>query len=502
MNERLNKLKLNTVLGVIYQVSLLLVNFILPRFFLKYYGSNVNGLISSITQFLSFINLADMGIGAVVSSALYKPLAKGDDEKVSSIVVFARKFFKIVGFILITYIVVLTFVYPIIVKDSFSVLFTVTLMWAMCISQFGQYFIGITYQLLLNADQRSYVQLFINAVTIILNAAAAIFIMVHGGSVQLVKLTTSLIFLARPVFMYGYVRKHYHINYKAKADPNAVPQKKSGIIQHIAYMVYQNADVAVLTLFSTLSNVSIYSVYVLVNNGLKSFVTALTTGFLAMFGDMIAKGEREKLNKSYDVYDWMIHTVCTYVYSLSGVLIVPFILTYTRGINDANYNVPLFAIIITIAYACNTVREGMFVIIKAAGHYKQTQKASLMEAILNLSVSIIFVFKFGLVGVAIGTMIATSFFGIYEMHYLSQHILYRKPMKYIRQLLIDFLSVVVIAVCTHWIHITTYSYGVWFVNALIAAVIAAVVLLAINWFFYSDNLRIMFGLMHKRISKA
>lgn len=501
MNERLNKLKLNTVLGVIYQATLVLVNFILPRFFLKYYGSNVNGLISSITQFLSFINLADMGIGAVVSSALYKPLAEGDDEKVSSIFAFARKFFKIVGFILVAYIVVLTFVYPIVVEDSFSILFTVTLLWAMCISQFGQYFIGITYQLLLNADQRSYVQLIINTLTSILNAVAAIVIMTQGGCVQFVKLTTSVIYLGRPIFMYAYVRKHYHIDYKAKLDPDAVPQKKSGIVQHIAYMVYQNTDVAVLTLLSTLANVSIYSVYVLVNNGIKAFVTALTTGFQAMFGNMIANNEREKLNKAYDMYDWMLHTVCSYVYTLTGVLIVPFILTYTWGINDANYNVPLFAVVITIAYACNTVREGMFVMIKAAGHYKQTQKASLTEAILNLSISIIFVFKFGLVGVAIGTMIATSFFGIYEMHYLSKHILYRNPWKYTRQLLVDLLNVIVIVACTHWIRITTYTYLFWFSRALIAAVIAAVVLIAINLLFYRNNLKTMFHLIHKSICK-
>jgi O-antigen/teichoic acid export membrane protein len=502
MSERLNKLKLNTLLGVIYQVTLVLVNFILPRFFLKYYGSNVNGLINSITQFLSFINIADMGIGAVVSSALYKPLSENDDKKISSIVAYARKFFKIIGFILLVYIAILTVVYPLIVKNSFSILFTITLLWAMSISQFGQYFIGITYQLLLNADQRSYVQLFINTITIILNVIAAIFIMVYGGSVQLVKLVTSLIFLARPLYMYLYVKKRYNIDYGAKADPNAVPQKKSGVIQHIAYMVYQNTDVVVLTLFSTLSSVSIYSVYVLVNNGLKSFVTALTNGFLAMFGNMIAKGEQKKLNASFDMYDWMIHTICSFMYTLSGVLIVPFILTYTRGITDANYNVPIFALIITIAYACNTVREGMFVIIKAAGHYKQTQKASLMEAFLNLSTSIAFVFKFGLVGVAIGTLVATLFFGIYEMHYLTKHILYRKPMKFIKQIMIDLLSSLVIIICTCWIHITTYTYMFWFSRAFIAAAISAVAVIVINLFFYRNNLRTIFRLMHKRIERG
>lgn len=502
MNNRLNKLKWNSILGIVYQVTGVIVNLILPRFFLRYYGSNVNGLISSITQFLSFINLADMGIGAVVSSALYKPLAEGDDEKVSQIIAFARKFFKIVGFILIGYVFVLTFAYPLIVKNSFSLFFTLTLLWAMCISQFGQYFIGITYQLLLNADQRSYVQLFINTVTIILNAIVAILIMSHGGSVQFVKLTTSVIYLARPIFMYTYVRKHYNINYKAKANSEAVPQKKSGIIQHIAYMVYQNTDVVVLTLFSTLANVSIYSVYVLVNNGIKAFVTALTTGFQALFGNMIANREQDKLNKAYDMYDWMLHTVCSFVYTLTGVLIVPFILTYTRGINDANYNVPIFAIVITIAYAFNTVREGMFVVIKAAGHYKQTQMASLTEAILNLLISILFVFKFGLVGVAIGTMIATSFFGIYEIYYLSRCILCRKPIKFIRQLFVDLLSVIGIVVCTHWIHITTYKYLIWFGNALIAAMIAAGILLIIEWIFYRDNLKTMYRLVHKKIERV
>ena len=501
MDDRLYKLKLNSLWGIIYQITAVIVNLILPRFFLKYYGSNVNGLISSITQFLSFINLADMGIGAVVSSALYKPLADGDDEKVSEIIAFARRFFKIVGFILIAYIVALTFVYPAIVQKSFSIWFTVTLLWAMSISQFGQYFIGITNQLLLNADQRSYVQLFINTITTILNTCFSILIMAWGGSVQLVKLITSIIYLARPTFMFVYVRKHYNINYSAKPNANAVPQKKSGVIQHIAYMVYGNTDVAVLTLFSSLSNVSIYSVYVLVNSGIKAFVTALTNGFQAMFGNMIANDEQNSLTKVYDLYDWMLHTVCSFVYSLTGVLIVPFILTYTRGINDANYDVPLFAILITIAYAFNTIREGMFVIIKAAGHYKQTQMASLLEAILNLSISILFVFKFGLVGVAIGTMVSTGFFGIYEMWYLSRNILYRQPLKNLRQIFIDILAVTCIVFCTKWIHISTFTYLSWGLHALIAFAIAALILVIIECIFYRENLKQAIRTLKRRIGK-
>ena len=501
MEGRLNKLKLNSALGVIYQACAIIVNLVLPRFFLKYYGSDVNGLISSITQFLAFINLADMGISAIISSALYKPLADNDNEKISNILAFARKFFCIVGIILLIYVGALTAVYPLMVKESFSFIFTVTLLWAMSISQFGQYFIGITNQILLIADQRSYVQLFINTVTIVLNAVAAVLIMMYGGSVQLVKLTTSAIFLLRPLFLYGYVRTHYNIDYSAKADGSTVPQKKSGIFQHVAYIIYSNTDVAVLTLFSSLSNVSIYSVYVLVNNGVKSFIMAICNSIQSTFGNIIAKNENKKLVIAYDLYDWMLHFVCTFAYTICGVLIVPFILTYTRGINDANYDVPLFATVITLAIASNTIREGMFVMIKAAGHYRQTQWASILEAVINVVSSVIFVFNFGLVGVAIGTLMATTFFGIFEMVYLSYNIIKRPPRKFVKQILVDALYVSLIIGLTRWIHITERSYLVWAKYAVVAAVIGLLVGIVIQLVFYRKNLITSWNLLHRRIKK-
>ena len=69
MNTRYRSLKWNSILALVYQVILIVTGLILPRCFLYFYGSEVNGLISSITQFLSFINICDLGISAVVSSA-------------------------------------------------------------------------------------------------------------------------------------------------------------------------------------------------------------------------------------------------------------------------------------------------------------------------------------------------------------------------------------------------------------------------------------------------
>lgn len=93
MRER--KLAKNTISSLIFQVITIVSGFILPRLILKQYGSSVNGLVNSIAQFLSIISFLELGVGAVVQSTLYKPLAENDNVQVSKILASAEKFLKI-----------------------------------------------------------------------------------------------------------------------------------------------------------------------------------------------------------------------------------------------------------------------------------------------------------------------------------------------------------------------------------------------------------------------
>ena len=131
MDSRFKKLKWNSVLGLCYQAILVIVGLILPKFFLNYYGSEVNGLISSITQFLAFINICDLGISAVVSAAYYKALADGDSYRISQIFVYSKRFFRVIGIILVVYIGALLVVYPKMINNSFDYWFTFALIGAM-----------------------------------------------------------------------------------------------------------------------------------------------------------------------------------------------------------------------------------------------------------------------------------------------------------------------------------------------------------------------------------
>lgn len=502
MDNRLQKLKWNSLLALAYQLVLIVTGLLVPRFMLRFYGSEVNGLVSSITQYLSFINLCDLGISAVISSALYKPLAEQDQEKISRIFSFAKRFFRIIGCILAVYVAAMLVFYPKMVATSFDASYTVCLILAMSISQFAQYFMGLSYQLLLNADQRSYVQLTVNSSTLVLNTAAGIGLMYAGCSVQLLKLLTSLIYLLRPAAMALYVKKHYRLDGKAPVDGSEVPQKWNGVIQHIAYTVHENTDVLLLTACATLSDVSIYSVYTLVVKSVSKLVGAASTGVQALFGNMIARDETQRLRQTYDYYEWAIHTGCTLLFTVTSVLLVPFVRIYTKGVNDANYEVPVFAAVITVACALSCLRDAMYNVLRAAGHYKQTQTASLLEALLNLSVSLLLVFRFGLVGVAVGTVVSTLFFTVYEAVYLSRRIIRRPLIKWIGLLGADLVTAAVLLVSVNWIRVAALDYWHWFLTAVQTGLICLVETAVLQFIFYRKNMLTLCAAVWNKLTRA
>ena len=167
--SRGKKLAYNTISSLLLQLTNVISGFIVPRLILGAFGSNVNGLVNSITQFLGVITLLDLGVGAVVQSALYKPLANNDNKTISKIYVSANRFFKKLALILLMYVLILIALYPFLVNKSFGFIYTATLIGAICISSFAQYYFGIVNSILLSADQKGYIQYSAHIIAIIIN---------------------------------------------------------------------------------------------------------------------------------------------------------------------------------------------------------------------------------------------------------------------------------------------------------------------------------------------
>lgn len=488
--------------SLLVQIVTLICGFIIPRMILESFGSSVNGLISSITQFLGYITLLESGIGPVIKAALYKPIANKDNKQIANILKTSEKFFKKIAYIFIAYLIVLCIIYPNMMNNEFDVGFTISLVLIISISTFAEYYFGMTYRLFLQSEQKTYIVSIIQIFATILNAVLIVVLIKLGCNIQIVKLVSAFIFVVKPILQNLYVKKKYNINLKEADDNYQLKQKWDGLAQHIAAVIHSNTDIAILTFLANLKEVSVYSVYMMVVKGVKNLVISLRGGIDAFFGDMMAKGEKETLNKSFRIYELFYFTLITIVFICTLILIVPFVKVYTKGITDINYSRPLFAILIVIAEFVDSIRLPYGTLISAAGHFKETRIGAWVEAGSNIVISIVLVWHFGIVGVAIGTLVAMLIRTIEFIIYTSKHILERDVKESFKRILFIVIQLVLIYIINYifFRNLIVDSYIHWFVYAIIIFVITSAIVLGINFIIYKDDSKEAFNLL-KNITK-
>ena len=481
----------NIIISVLLQIITLICGFIVPKLLISSFGSNVNGLVSSITQFLAYITLLESGMGAVVKSALYKPLSEKNNEKISNILYATERFFKKVAIIFLAYIIVLCIIFPIIVHAEFSSIFTISLIIIIAISIFAEYYFGMTYRLFLKANQEAYVVSYIQIITTVINAIAVVILVKVGVSIQIVKLTSAIIFIMRPIAQNIYVKRKYKLNIKKADRSYKLEQKWNGLSQHIAAVIHDNTDIAVLTIFSNFAEVSVYSVYALIIKGIKNLVDSLMGGMDAAFGDMIAKNEIKTLNESFKSYELFYYTIITIIFICTIVLITPFVSVYTSGISDVNYIRPLFGFLIVISEFIFAIRIPYNTLALSAGHFKQTMKGAWVEAVTNIIISIILVYKFGIVGVAIGTLVAMLIRTSEFIYYSSKKILYRSIWYSIKWILIIVANMIIVLTINNLIkpYFVINSYMSWIKYAICIGTIATLIVLVNDIIFHRSELK-------------
>ena len=269
---RTKKAFFNTITGMGYQITAIVCAFILPRLILSSFGSSYNGVVSSVNQFLSWISLLSAGIGGVTRAALYKPLAEKNITKVSSIMKATDIFMKKVATIFVVILFIFAATYPLLVHKDFKYLFVFSLILVLGINTFSQYYFGITYQTLLEADQRQYVYTLVRIITTLVGTIAAATLIILGFEIRIVYLVSSVIYACNPIFLNLYVKRYYHLNLEVKADNSTVKQRWDAFAQEFAIMVNSNTDIIILTVFCDVKIVSVYTVYNMIINGVKQLL--------------------------------------------------------------------------------------------------------------------------------------------------------------------------------------------------------------------------------------
>ena len=491
--NRKRNAKLNMLTGFLQEAIALICGLILPRFVLSFFGSDYNGLLNSITQFLSFSVVLRSGLGAVGHVALYKPLADGDDEAISEVMVATDNFMKKVSGILIALIVAFAIVYPFIVLDEFNYFFSFSLILIIGTSTFIENMFSIKYKVLLQADQKYYIQTLAAIIAQVLSTAVSVIIILLEGNIHLVKIGATLAFLSTPLFLNFYVKRNYNINWKAQANNLALKQRWDAFAHQLATIINNNVDIIIITLFCSIMEVSVYTVYFMVVKNISQLIINSIAGIKPIFGDMMVRKETDNLKCTFKNIEGVLFAGSTILFATTAILLTPFVLLYTRGITDVDYNRTLFGYAMVIVHLMNVLRIPYQNIVEAAGHFKQTRNGAIVEVICNVVCSLVFVYLWGIIGAILGTFVAAIIRTTQFAWYSNKKILNLSTWRVIKNYVVYFVALALLIIFVpKLIPLDCANYFEWIWKAFLVFAIATIFVIILFFIFnYEQAINIL-----------
>ena len=494
----------NMMSSLLLQLFTAISGLVIPRIIIPTYGSDVNGLLVSITQFISYISLFEAGVGSVFRASLYKPLHQNDIKEVSGIINAQKRFYRKIGAIFIAYILVLCIVYPYINQVDMNRSSVIALILLLSLGTFIEYFISLPYQSLIIADQMVRLVNLSAIIVIIANIVVTAVLVKIGASIITLKIYTSIIVTIRPIIYIIYVKRHYTIDSTAKPNNSALSQRWNGLVHHLSYYIHRNTDIALLTIFVSASTVSVYSIYLAVVTGIQKIVTSISSGLSASVGNMIADGDKNVIDKTVNQFEFVQITITTILYTITALMLMPFIKLYTENMTDANYIQPVFGYLLIVAEAVYCIRCIYSTITMSGNKFKETQPGAVLECIINLGVSLVFVMilhteEQKLIAIASGTLFGMFARLFYEVFYLSKDLLNRPVIKSIKVILSNIVaSVLSILACQALIRFDCCSVQEWILVSIESTFVVVIITTLISYFLHK---KIMLEIWYKLCKK-
>ena len=476
----------NMAANLFLQIVVFISGIILPRFILQAYGSSINGMITSVNQFLTYLGLAEAGVATASVVALYTPLALGRKDEVNSILSAARKFYNRSGVLFLSLTAVLVFIYPFFISGQLDNSLVRWMIVVLAGSTLVDYFFLGKYRVLLMANQEGYVVALIQSVGTVANMVVSIGLIYAGASVLAVKAVATGVYVLRLFLVKAYAKKKYpDLDFHAQPAEGALKQKNAALFHQVVTIIVNNTDTTILTIClgsRSLLEVSVYGIYMLVVNAVNQLLTSFSNGLTAGFGEVIARREEETLKKSYSDYEYMFFLIFFVVVACMGVLLIPFISVYTIDMKDVQYVRPVIAVLFTLLVFLQNVRIPGLTIICAAGHYKETRYQAGLEAAINIVVSLALVWSMGMTGVLLGTVCSYGYRSFEIILYTNRHLIPGTAKTAFSRIIRNLVVTAVLIAAGIWlIPQNMTSFINWFIYAVAAVVVSVVLIVGVNY---------------------
>lgn len=413
----------NTLATGLLQIITMISGFIIPKIMLVYFGSEVNGIVTSITQFIAYLTLLEAGLSGATVFSLYKPIAAGDTDAVNRILVAAKNLYYKTGHLFSCMVILCAAAYPFFIhtgKLDYGELFC--LFCILGVNGVLEFYTLAKYRALLTADQKTYVISLASIAQVVLNVAIVAGLSLEGCSIVIVRGAAVLAIFARTYILWRYCRRRYRfLDFSVSPNNEAMKQRWDALYLQILGAIHQGAPILIATFCLSLLDVSVYAIYNLVILGLNSLLGIFMTGLTAGFGDLIAREEKAAFHKAFREFEFLYNITITIIYSTMLFVYLPFIGLYTKG-SDISYLYPIFAFLMTVnGYAYNIKNPfGMLVI--SAGKYKETRVPTSIQGAIELVGGIVLSLLWGLNGLVIGSILSNLYRDIEFLFFSPKHL--------------------------------------------------------------------------------
>ena len=408
VQSRTNKILKNVRVNMTFYFIILIMSFFSRKIFLESLGVDFIGLSGTLSNLFGFLNLAELGIGSAVGFLLYKPLFEQNHKEINAIISVMGYLYRCIGLFILCSAIVLSFFLPLIFpieKTGFDYFLIYFAFYSTLVSILIGYFINYR-QNLLGADQKNYV------ITLCFQGITVVKLLIQ--IIVAWETKSCYIWLAIELF-FGFIyswllnwkiNKTYpwlHTNVKKgrallKEYPQVMKKTKQCFIHKLGgFVQYQTAPFLIYE-FASLSSVALYGNYSLITEKITSLFTNLFIGVNASVGNLIAEGDNKRIINTY----WEFMSLRTFIAGIVCVstylLIDPFIVLWL----GEQYILNKIVIILVLTNAfIRIVRSANDDFACGFGLFWDVW-SPIVEILINLSVSIVCGYLWGLIGVLLG----------------------------------------------------------------------------------------------------
>ena len=403
----------NGIVGLIGQLIGQILQFFIRKYILKYIGVEILGISSTLNSVISTLSLAELGFQQAVVYYLYKPLKQGDKQKINDILNVLKRVYLVIGAAFIAGALGVGMFLDIILKVITVNLSIYLFYFIICFNMAMTYFLSYR-RALLYADQREYISQIIDSICNILMCGVKIFVICQYKNFVFYLLLQVLQTGISNTIINHYCKTKYvylaDVKFNWKIFKAISRDVKDVFMAKIAGFVYGATDNLIISGFVGAIYVGYLSNYTIFTNALKQVVNSVFNSMTSIIGNMLNESsDLSGQEKKFRIYAY-------FRYLLATVIVVPW------GVLSNNLVQIFFgpeyimqesiSILIAIDLYIHIVYSLCCEYISGSGLFRFDRNISIIGAVINIAASVIFVFRIGVIGVLVGTVISQIFFWI------------------------------------------------------------------------------------------